>query len=565
MKLIRNAFAASIAVAALAVAACSGHGSSSTGTASNTNPGQGQIGSLNGTAGNTGTVGAHLTIATGVNVTALSWTISNGTSFNGFTGNSYNGVVNIGDAQSVEWVAGGITAGNGYVITITGSDSAGDPCNGTSASFSVAAGATVQAGLFVTCVAPPDSSLAADVNTGTVEVDAGVSYVGTPPVQCPGITSLSINPAEITLGQTAQLNLSTTSPTPIITWSVTGISPVTASGSFSNVNAANPTFQCSSGNSQVQVTATVSLAADAGGSLCVGKTFTTLSALVNCEGSGIVCVAPTPNACGPDGGQVCTNTQTDLNNCGTCGHVCPADGGTPTCTAGVCGTVAVAATPCTGFSGGVNTPAGCVTCPASANGVCTATEQIIINHDILKNGQTAGAPKTTSCYSCLVLNACIDSSAANFPAGNGSGIAVTNSECGDPSGAGDNPPFNNVNVSGASAAATTACTDALTCALTSNGANPASECSLSQAPPSVSNCFCGANTGSTCLSSPASAIGVCASIIDTDIGSTDPTTVLSHFTDTTFSPGGVGLAILNCGLTAPATAPAAAKCPTCFN
>jgi len=63
----------------------------------------------------------------------------------------------------------------------------------------------------------------------------------------------------------------------------------------------------------------------------------------------------------------------------------------------------------------------------------------------------------------------------------------------------------------------------------------------------------------------ASAIGVCASIIDTDIGSTDPTTVLSHFTDTTFSPGGVGLAILNCGLTAPAAPPAAAKCPTCFN
>ncbi|MGA7123885.1 MAG: hypothetical protein WBY94_27530, partial [Polyangiaceae bacterium] len=266
-----------------------------------------------------------------------------------------------------------------------------------------------------------------------------------------------------------------------------------------------------------------------------------------------------PNACtGSDGGATCVNFTSDANNCGSCGHVCGV--ATPVCNAGTC--VAPLPVPCTGFAGGVNTPAGCVTCPASANGVCTVTEQHIINHDILKNGQLGGAPKTTSCYSCLVLNACIDSSAAAFPAGNGSGIAVTNSECGDPNGLGTNPPFDNPNASTSNPAN---CLSALTCALTSNGANPASECSLSQAPPSVSNCYCGANTGSLCLSSPASAIGVCASIIDTDIGSTDPTTVLSHFTDTTFSPGGVGLAILNCGLTAPATPPAAAKCPTCFN
>jgi hypothetical protein len=556
MKLIRNAFAASIAVAAIAVAACSSHGSSgSGGTGSNTNPGN--VGSLGGNVGNTGTVGARLTLATGVSLTSLNWTISNGT-------NTYTGTVNIGDAQSVEWVAGGILAGSGYTLTVSGSDSQGDPCAGTTgATINVLAGATSQAIIAVTCTIPPDASTAADVHTGSVEVDASVTLVGTPPVPCPGISSFSINPAEIVLGQTAQLNIVTIGPSANITWSVSGVSPASAGGSFSPSNSvANPTFACSQGNSQVLVTATVALPADAGGALCAGQPFQTISALVNCEGSGIVCIAPNPNACGPDGGQVCTNTQTDINNCGTCGHVCPSGAGTTTCTAGVCGIVTALPTACITApcaASGTNS----VRCQASANGVCTPTEAVIVAHDILKNGQGPGVNTNGSCYTCLIANACLDGSGTGVPpAGNNSGTPVTNSECGDPNGAGVNFPFDNPNASTSNPAN---CLSALTCVITSNGANPASECSLSQAPPSVSNCYCGANTGSLCLSSPASAIGVCASIIDTDIGSTDPTTVLSNFTNTTFSPGGVGLAILNCGLTAPATPPAAAKCPSCFN
>ena len=307
MKLIRNAFAASIAVAALAVAACSSHGSNSTGTAGNTNPGQGQIGSLNGTVGNTGTVGAHLTIGTGVNVTSLSWTISNGT-------NSYNGVVNIGDAQSVEWVAGGIAAGSGYVITVTGSDCSGDPCNGTSAAFPVVAGATVQAGLFVTCIVPPDASVAADVGTGSVEVDAGVTLVGTPPVQCPGITSLSINPAENVEGFASQLNLSTTGPTPLITWTVTPA----GDGTFSNVNAANPTFTCTDTNGGAPLTITATVANPDSG-LCAGQTFTTLSALFNCESGTLTCAQKNPalpNACGARPASTSSPTTTTAASCG---------------------------------------------------------------------------------------------------------------------------------------------------------------------------------------------------------------------------------------------------------
>ena len=266
--------------------------------------------------------------------------------------------------------------------------------------------------------------------------------------------------------------------------------------------------------------------------------------------------AETPDTGTPDTGAVDSGEDTGTPEAGSeAGHDSGIDAGTSPDSGG-------SPTPCTTApcaASGANS----VHCAASANGVCTPTEALIVSYDIAYNGQGPGENLTTSCYTCMVVNACIDGSGASGPGptGNGSGD-VTNSECGDPNGAGVNPPFDNPNVSGASMAATQRCLDALSCALNSNGTSP--NCSKSQLPHSVSNCYCGANTGSACLASPASAIGVCASNIATDLGTTDPTTALSKFTDTTYSAGGVGLAILNCALTAPAMSPAAATCPTCF-
>jgi hypothetical protein len=42
-----------------------------------------------------------------------------------------------------------------------------------------------------------------------------------------------------------------------------------------------------------------------------------------------VCATATPTCCA----SVCTNTQTDNNNCGACGNKCPTG---KTCKAGVC-------------------------------------------------------------------------------------------------------------------------------------------------------------------------------------------------------------------------------------
>jgi hypothetical protein len=471
MQLFRNTFAAGEVATALVLFNCSSQGVPSTGGSMSGNSPPGHVGIIAGTAGNTGIVGAYLSIGAGVSLTSLDWRISNG-------GTPYTGTVNIGDAQSVEWVAGGIQAGSGYTLTGTGTDNHGDPCNGGTALFTVVAGATVQVSLSVTCVIPTDAAVAADIETGSVEVDASVTLVGTPPVACPGITSLSINPAEQMAGAPVQLNLMTTGPAPLITWSV---SPP-GDGSFSNANAPNPTFTCTNATQNpLTITATVGLP-DSG--LCAGQSVTTLSAFFNCESGALSCaqINPAlPNACpDADGGTTCVDVNTDPNNCGGCGHVCPPALGA-TCCHGSCEgqpPTACVAAPC-----GVCGP-NSVLCSGSPNGVCTPTEALIVAHDVLKNGQGPDINTDGGCYTCLVANACLDSSGSGPPpAGNGSGTAVTNAECGDPNGPGLNPPFDNPNVSLTNVGQ---CLDALACTLTTDGTNPASECSLSQPPASVS-------------------------------------------------------------------------------
>src|ERR1700736_3354800 len=56
--------------------------------------------------GDTGTGGANLQLGPHLNLTSLNWTITGP--------NMYSGMIQIGDAQSAEIVAGGIIAGSGY-------------------------------------------------------------------------------------------------------------------------------------------------------------------------------------------------------------------------------------------------------------------------------------------------------------------------------------------------------------------------------------------------------------------------------------------------------------------
>lgn len=242
-----------------------------------------------------GSVGVSLTIAQGLNVTSLSYTISNGSY-------SFSGTDPIGDAQSAEFVAGGIPAGSGYQINISGVDSNNDPCSGN-ATFNITAGATTYVVLSVVCITPTDATIPADVTTGAVAIEAGVSVVVDPPLQCPGITSLSASPAEIVdfVGQTSILAVSTTNPNATTSWTVspTSVGGVAGGATIANPSAASTTLTCSAPG-QYQVTVTLGLP-DSGE--CGGLPYTSMSVLINCED---ICMsgASFGSPCGP-AGQIC--------------------------------------------------------------------------------------------------------------------------------------------------------------------------------------------------------------------------------------------------------------------
>jgi hypothetical protein len=112
------------------------------------------------------TVGVMLNLPPGFFV-FLDWTITG-------PGGTYSGSTQFGAAQSIEFVVGGILAGSGYTITLTGTDPSGDPCTGTSAPFAVAPGGTAVAGVTIECLDGDGGARPANVTTGNVAVEAGV-------------------------------------------------------------------------------------------------------------------------------------------------------------------------------------------------------------------------------------------------------------------------------------------------------------------------------------------------------------------------------------------------------
>ncbi len=111
--------------------------------------------------------GASVTIGLSVHFKSLDWAITGP--------HNYSGSVEFGDARSIEFVAGGIEAGSGYTLTLSGIDTNNDSCRGTSNPFNVQAGTTSDVTIVLTCTRPSDGATAADVTTGSVRVEAGVA------------------------------------------------------------------------------------------------------------------------------------------------------------------------------------------------------------------------------------------------------------------------------------------------------------------------------------------------------------------------------------------------------
>jgi hypothetical protein len=104
-------------------------------------------------------MGVTLTITTSVHFTSLDWSIAGP--------HSYSGTVHTGDAQSIEFAVGGIEAGDGYTITLTGIDQSGDSCTGTSLPFGVRGGQVTNTTLIIRCTSTSDVVVPTDVTTGS--------------------------------------------------------------------------------------------------------------------------------------------------------------------------------------------------------------------------------------------------------------------------------------------------------------------------------------------------------------------------------------------------------------
>jgi hypothetical protein len=518
-----------IALGTLILLACSSQHGSTAGAAGGPNIGINSEGHAH-----TGSIGMHLTIGNGVHVNALNWSITNGT-------NTYTGTVQITDdagneAQSVEFVAGGIQAGSGYVVTLSGSDSRGDPCNGASATVTVTAGATSSATVLVVCTVPTDASLATAADSGNIAVEAGVVLVNQAPFVCPGITGVSVSPASIMPPETAALTATFTGSsggTQTLLWTTD-----CAGASISNSTSPSATFACGSTPGGIcHATLTVGLdgtAADGGtvGQVCTGVANTTTTESIACESGGSCdCFPPNVNICSPP--CTCVNFQTDPNNCGGCGVVCGA--ATPVCKAGAC--IAQPPTSCTSAPCAASGP-NSVQCPNSptSDGVCTPTEATIATKDInagnLTGGQLNAFVNTTttagqgSCYTCLNAKACLDDNAMD-----------TGNECAD---------------SPATAGGPSACLTTLNCIISNDcqGIGGIAGTADTTSQENVNLCYCGgANPGSACSASGLVPAGLCDAQEAAGLGFplSDNTDILLNFGSKTL-PSGIANHIFQCAV-----------------
>jgi Calcineurin-like phosphoesterase len=158
-----------------------------------------------------------LALAGGAIVNAFTYTISGP--------NSYTGSINVANSSTVSATIGGIVAGNGYSLMLSGSSVDGQTmCSGTSASFVVTAGATTPVSVTIDCHGP--------AKTGSVAVNGTINV-------CPTITSVSANPpVGNTIALAASASDSDNGPQPVsYGWT-------TSSGTLSSATAQNPTLTC---------------------------------------------------------------------------------------------------------------------------------------------------------------------------------------------------------------------------------------------------------------------------------------------------------------------------------
>lgn len=200
-------------------------------------------------------IGLKLAIGGGLTLNSVSYTI---TGPKGFT---KSGSIDLSNTNALSATIGGIPAGQGFSITLSGTASDGATSCGGSATFDVAARSSTTVTVSLDCHQP--------AHTGSISVNGTVNV-------CPTIDELSANPANVNVGGTVALtgaaHDSDDGP------SALAYSWTASSGSIAG-SGATATFTCTTPG-----TSTVTLAVSDGDAGC----FDVLTADVICTGTGVV-------------------------------------------------------------------------------------------------------------------------------------------------------------------------------------------------------------------------------------------------------------------------------------
>jgi phospholipase C len=212
-------------------------------------------------ADGTGSVGMQLTLPGGEQINTVSWTV---TGPNGASTVVQTGSVNVGNSTTVSFLVSGIPAAANYTIALTGTSVDGTVTCAGSATFSTTARTTTNVMVALQCSTPAQ--------------EAGSALVTGTTFDCATWSSVSVSPAETTVGNSVAVSASATGPNPsavTYAWSA-------PTGSFDTPAAASANFKCAVPG-PVTLTLTVSDGAVPEGSTC-SPTLSTATVQVTCDG-----------------------------------------------------------------------------------------------------------------------------------------------------------------------------------------------------------------------------------------------------------------------------------------
>jgi hypothetical protein len=250
----------------------------------------------------TGTVGVRLTLADGATLNTLNYTIAGPT--------MTSGSIDVSMTASIHAVIGGLAAGPGYSLALSGTTNMGDACAGSAGMFAVNANAVTPVAIVLTCHQA--------VRTGSVSVNGQVDV-------CPALQSINAIPGSTFVGNNIALNAAAGPDESAIGFPLA----YTWTGVASSDMAGNATFHCSAPG-QFPVSVSVSN----GDPACMPAPGTSILITLECDSQclslGEPCAQGSDCCSGACAGGVCSfpacvsDGQSCTGNASCCSGVCTA-------------------------------------------------------------------------------------------------------------------------------------------------------------------------------------------------------------------------------------------------